>query len=718
MFKYLYPILFILCCLNLSAQTTLLDENFNGDPSTIPTTPGGNYYWIDYGTCGTDWEVTTGIGNGNCTSCSGDLAGISYGSSNGCSVDAVLVVGPFSPSGTCVDISFDYGYNTATPTSGDDFVVRLYDNSGSLVTNLITLTTSDANGNYSQQICGLTAGQNYNIVTRFRDTYNAWGAEVDNFLVTETCTNPTATYTTVADCGNSQFYIDVNVTAFGDATNINITNNGGVGASNSVGTGITTIGPFPAATNVTVTVDGSSYGGCALISAALTEACLCNTPSATFTTVDDCINSQFYIDVNVTAFGDATDVDITNNGGGGASTNTGTGVTQIGPFTSGSSITVSVDGSSYGGCALTSSALTSSCVISSSQDCSGGTSICNDAVFSGNSNGPGAIDDIDGTTGGCLGINENESSWYFFEASIGGKLEFAIKPQNGTDDYDFALWGPYPSGSTPASICPPIGAPLRCSYAAGAPNPTTGTGLKTGAGDTSEDTHGDDIVNPIFPNTGDVYILLIDNYAATASPFDMDMTLSNGLDLNCSPLPIELLSFNGYSEDGYNQLEWITATEINNDYFTIERSHDGVLFRSIGEIDGNANSRVNTQYNYIDENINDGVLYYRLRQVDFDGSYTYSNTIAVKQSENAEISFFPNPTKGNVKLNFVSKTKEEITITISSLFKQIHEQRITLNRGNHILDIDAFEDLDPGFYVIKAVDANGNMIKTERIIKN
>jgi len=401
---YIYPLLFILCSLNLSAQTTLLNENFTGDASTIPTIPAGDYYWVDYGPCDSDWEITKGIGNGNCKSCSGERAGISYGSSSGCSVDAILVVGPFTPSGTCVDISFDYGYNTSRRTSGDDFFVRLYDNSGSLVTNLVSLTTSDAHGNYSQQICGLIAGKNYNIVTRFRDTYNAWGAEVDNFLVTESCTNPSAAYTTVADCGNPQFYIEVNV---------------------------------------------------------------------------------------------------------------------------------SVDGSSYAGCALASSVLTSSCVISRSQDFSSGTSICNNVVFSGKSNGPRPKDDIEETNSDCLCINKNESSLYF-----------------------------------------------------------------------------------------------------------------------------------------------------------------------------------------IDDNINDGVLYYRLRQVDSDGFYTDANTIAVKQSDNTEISFFPNPTKGNVKLNIVSKNAEEITITISSLFHQIHEQRITLTRENHVLDIDIFKGLDPGFYVIKAVDANGNLIKTEKIIKN
>ena len=90
MLKNIYLILLILCSFSLSAQ--LLDVDFDADPTgTITTTPGGDYYWIDNGACGSDWEVTTGIGSVTCSSCSGNLAGIQYGIS-GCFLDATLVV--------------------------------------------------------------------------------------------------------------------------------------------------------------------------------------------------------------------------------------------------------------------------------------------------------------------------------------------------------------------------------------------------------------------------------------------------------------------------------------------------------------------------------------------------------------------------------------------------------------------------------------------------
>jgi type IX secretion system substrate protein len=358
------------------------------------------------------------------------------------------------------------------------------------------------------------------------------------------------------------------------------------------------------------------------------------------------------------------------------------------------------------------------CPPPSAQDCNGGNSICSDASFSGNSDGGGAINDLTASTEGCLS-GEHETSWYFFEAATNGTLEFGIKPANGTDDYDFAVWGPYPSGSTPASICPPSSAPTRCSFAAGAPsNPAIGTGLVSGAGDNSEGVSGDDIVNPINMNTGDVYILLIDNYSGTTSPFDMDLSLTSGLTLNCTQLPIELLNFNGFAEKGYNLLEWTTTTEINNDYFEIEKSNDGVLFNKIDILDGAGNSSVNKFYQYKDNNPNSGISYYRLKQVDYNGTFSYSNVVAVKQSIGAEVSIFPNPTVGKVKLNFVSKYEGTYKITVYDISKEIYEEKILVDKGNKIISFNLFENLSKGFYIVKITDQDDNIIKTERIIKH
>jgi hypothetical protein len=92
----------------------------------------------------------------------------------------------------------------------------------------------------------------------------------------------------------------------------------------------------------------------------------------------------------------------------------------------------------------------------------------------------------------------------------------------------------------------------------------------------------------------------------------------------CSPAPVSLISFAGKNNDGKNQLEWITASETNNDYFTIERSADGSAFSPIAVITGQGNSSMEHRYAFTDDAIPaNEVTYYRLKQTDFNGEFKY-----------------------------------------------------------------------------------------------
>lgn len=94
---------------------------------------------------------------------------------------------------------------------------------------------------------------------------------------------------------------------------------------------------------------------------------------------------------------------------------------------------------------------------------------------------------------------------------------------------------------------------------------------------------------------------------------------------NCGSLPIELLSFTGQQEYNCNLLTWITASEYNNDYFTLERSYDAVYFQELIKLKGAGNSSTLLSYSFKDTDPNNGINYYRLTQTDFNGqsiSYT------------------------------------------------------------------------------------------------
>lgn len=119
----------------------------------------------------------------------------------------------------------------------------------------------------------------------------------------------------------------------------------------------------------------------------------------------------------------------------------------------------------------------------------------------------------------------------------------------------------------------------------------------------------------------------IDGYAGNQC--DFALTISNP---SCT-LPIELISFTGKNNGDENILEWITATEINNDYFAIERSEDAINFIEIGKVDGAGNSLSIKRYSMVDNNPSD-LTYYKLIQTDFNGEYKTSEIIVVTKMSN------------------------------------------------------------------------------------
>ncbi|MFD2248386.1 SGNH/GDSL hydrolase family protein [Pontibacter ruber] len=103
------------------------------------------------------------------------------------------------------------------------------------------------------------------------------------------------------------------------------------------------------------------------------------------------------------------------------------------------------------------------------------------------------------------------------------------------------------------------------------------------------------------------------------------------LDPVITPLPVELFDFKGIVAKSGIQLHWKTASETNNAHFNIERSEDGKNFKVIGKVNGSGNSNTTLAYTFTDKSAHTGTLYYRLKQVDFDGQYETSNVIAVNR---------------------------------------------------------------------------------------
>ncbi len=175
-------------------------------------------------------------------------------------------------------------------------------------------------------------------------------------------------------------------------------------------------------------------------------------------------------------------------------------------------------------------------------------------------------------------------------------------------------------------------------------------------------------------------------------------------------LPVELTHF-AASAKGYDVLlNWTTATELNNDYFHLEHSTDGRDFKVITQIDGHGTTNEPQAYQYTHLFPGAGKHYYRLRQVDFDGRYEYSNVVNVTLEGISEIELFPNPVSGMLT---VSGTGGE------SLFLDIYHldgrmvQTLTTG-GDEAIDIS---QLQAGTYVVKFRDLSGKILDYQRLVK-
>lgn len=118
-------------------------------------------------------------------------------------------------------------------------------------------------------------------------------------------------------------------------------------------------------------------------------------------------------------------------------------------------------------------------------------------------------------------------------------------------------------------------------------------------------------------------------------------------------LPVEYLSFSGFNDDEGDILNWVTASEINNDYFVVEVSSDMFSYHEVGRVEGSGNTNNQMKYTFVNSSFSAGTRYYRLKQVDFDGTYDYSESISIFSSiDELDISVFPNPFTDYISFKF------------------------------------------------------------------
>ena len=187
------------------------------------------------------------------------------------------------------------------------------------------------------------------------------------------------------------------------------------------------------------------------------------------------------------------------------------------------------------------------------------------------------------------------------------------------------------------------------------------------------------------------------------------ITLASKVGIN--PLPIELISFNANANGDRVDLKWSTSAEINNDYFTVERSIDGKKWEEILTRAGSGNSSQIQEYYDVDYEPLEGLSYYRLKQTDYDGEYSYSNIVPVRfySNGNGTLSIFPNPVNsGNeLALAFNGVEEEEVLLVIRDVTGREFFSKVIVNiiDGNLVgLPIESV--IPSGIYLITATSEN------------
>lgn len=212
---------------------------------------------------------------------------------------------------------------------------------------------------------------------------------------------------------------------------------------------------------------------------------------------------------------------------------------------------------------------------------------------------------------------------------------------------------------------------------------------------------------------GTVYYIAMDGNAGSNCHFSVS-------GINIVPLPIELLSFNAEAfSSGYVQLNWKTISETNNDYFSIERSADGLNFELMGIMDGAGNSNQILDYSTRDLNPLSGTGYYRLKQTDYDGNSTYSSISKVEFNEADELYFniYPNPTSegSNPILSLTGNEEEEMIVNIYEMTgKLISSTKVILN-SNGVTNVEMKTNLSQGIYLISATNSK-NITQVKKFV--
>ncbi|MEJ2195304.1 MAG: T9SS type A sorting domain-containing protein, partial [Ignavibacteriaceae bacterium] len=182
-----------------------------------------------------------------------------------------------------------------------------------------------------------------------------------------------------------------------------------------------------------------------------------------------------------------------------------------------------------------------------------------------------------------------------------------------------------------------------------------------------------------------------------------------------SGVTVELSSFTANASENSVVLNWTTATEKNNFGFEIERNIGGV-FTTIGFVDGFGTTTTSQQYSFTDTELNNEIYHYRLKQIDFNGGFKYSEIVKVEVFVPTELKLeqnYPNPFNPSTNINFSIPESGQATLTVFNIIGEEVEELVNefMEAGNYTINYSV-KDLSTGIYLMRL-----SSDKITRIIK-
>lgn len=275
----------------------------------------------------------------------------------------------------------------------------------------------------------------------------------------------------------------------------------------------------------------------------------------------------------------------------------------------------------------------------------------------------------------CLGFDSgapDDDVWFEFTtsgATAAGTLTITPLATGGISDIVAQVYA--------ASSCNGLGAPVTCADLTGAAEPELVD------------------LSLLSPNTH-YYMRVYSFTNAPAARGGFTISVSAG-----NTLPVNLTDFSVRRSNGVNILNWSTQQELNTRHFVVERSTDGVAYTGIGQVAANGNGNVTRRYSYTDNHPVNGINYYRLRAVDNDNSYKFSDIRSIRNEGIADITVYPNPVRERLILSVNADKATSGQVVILDLSgKIVYSGKIKIPQGNTMVPVAA-DAIASGSYIIK-----------------